>query len=91
MYLTLKENGIYFNEKELALEILEKGNIVLHSKEEILETIDGLTGFTLVGQPSKELKNSIKDLKEDLVYIVRLLNDKFCFCNSKGKVLNVEI
>ena len=91
MHLMLKEDGIYFNKKELDLEILERGDIIFYSKTEILKTINKLTGFILIGQPSNELKSNIKDLKEDLIYIVRLLQDYYCFCNSNGKVLNIKI
>ena len=91
MYLVLKDNGIYFKEEELKKEIDKKENIILNSKEEILELIKDFKSFTLIGIPSKELLINIDIMEEEPIYIVKLINNKFCFCNSKGRVLNIKI
>ena len=87
MRLSIRNNGLYFNKEELELEILKRGNIIFYSKEEILNSLNKTTGFSVVGQLSKQIKEDIGVLPEDLIYIVRLLPTYYCFCNSYGKVL----
>ena len=95
MYLFLKNNGIYFNKEELEKE--SKGCNFYNNKEEILEKCKSLEGFKVVGFTSLKLKENIEKIckeeikKEENIYIVRLLNDKFVFCSYDGKVLNIEI
>ena len=95
MFLFLRNNGIYFNKEELEME--SKGCNFYNNKEEILEKCKSLECFKVVGFTSLKLKENIEKIckkkinKEENIYIVKLLKDKFCFCSCYGKVLNIEL
>ena len=95
MFLFLRDNGIYFNKEELEME--SKGCNFYNSKEEILEKCKYLEGFKVVGFTSLKLKENIEKIckekirKEENIYIVKLLKNKFCFCSLEGKILNVKL
>ena len=95
MFLFLRDNGIYFKVKELEKE--SKDCKYYDNKEEILERCNSLKEFNVIGLTSLKLKEYlIGKCKENIsikekIYIVRLLNNKFCFCSKEGKVINIEL
>ena len=73
MHIRISNGGLYFPTEELELEIAERGNIILSSKEEIMDSLRKTTGFSVVGQLSIKIKEELVGIPGEIIYVVRLL------------------
>ena len=87
MFVQLQKDGLYFSKKELELEIKECGNIIFCSKEEIINSLSCFPGFKVTGCLSEKLKKEYLIDTKGTIYVVKLLDTRFCFCNSEGKAI----